>query len=108
MPATAGAQSLLGTPQIPTTPTTTTVPVATTAKAPSTGLSTVEEFGIFAFGIGAIPDDRRDHPHRRPPSRAGDRGVSVERHRRTFTREKKRRRAKGREAKQHEENRPKR
>ena len=109
-PASAGAQSsLLGTPQIPT-PTTATAPVATTAKAPASGLSTLAEFGIFAFGIGAIvvvavvilTDARR-----RAPVVVDDEVEEAPAH--LHSREKRKRRAKGREARnQRRKNRPKR
>jgi hypothetical protein len=108
MPALAGAQSLFGTPTVPT-PTTATAPPATTSKAPSSGMSTLAEFGIFAFGIGAIAviaviilTDAR----RRAPVVAEDAVEEAPAH--LHSREKKKRRAKGREARnQRKKNRPK-
>jgi hypothetical protein len=54
LPASAGAQSLLGTPQIGTPTVTATAPPDTSSVAPSTGLSTFDEVLIFVGGIGLI------------------------------------------------------
>jgi hypothetical protein len=116
MPATAGAQGLLGTPQIgtPTTPTVTTPATTNQSQVPGSGggLTSTETLGILAFGIALIvviaviilTDARRRAPVAETEEFDGE-TPSLHRHRQI----KAHRRAKGREAKaQRKKNRPRR
>ncbi len=114
LPASAGAQGLLGSPQIgsPTPTQTVTTPATSPAsQVPgSGGLSATETIGILAFGIGLIvviaviilTDARRKAPVAEQEELGGE-TASLHRHRQI----KQRRRAKDREAKaQRKKNRP--
>jgi hypothetical protein len=113
-PACAGAQSLLGTPQVgtPTTPApTVTATTPSNTSGSSTGLTAAEEIGLFAFGIGLIAviaviilaDARRRSPATEEELHGGGETPSLRRHRQI----KQRRRARDRDAKaQRKKNRP--
>jgi hypothetical protein len=112
LPAAAGAQSLLGSPQIGNpTPTTSTTPATNPNAAPNGGgLTTAEEIGLFAFGVGLlaviaviiVTDARRKAP---VAQLEDDEPTMVKHHKQV----KQRRRAQGREAKrQRKKNRPRR
>jgi|SRR5215471_14865940 len=118
MPAAAGAQGLLGAPQIGTTPAATpTVAVPQTtnqSQVPGSGggLGSTETLGILAFGIALIvviaviilTDARRKAPVPENEELGGE-TASLHRHRQM----KAQRRAKGRDAKaQRKKNRPRR